>query len=122
MVSQKLLVPAVIPTCFDALLGCPQPLFFTSLSPSWVRFSARFLDLASSAGRLLDPFCSFSPFLPGLAFVWLPHLGSFHTSGLRGVGTRAPRVLPPPTGTFRLLETRHYLPQTDGSAVCIYAY
>ena len=44
-----------------------------------------------------------------LPFVRFLHLGYFRTSGLRGVGTRAPRVLPPPTGTFRLSETRHLL-------------
>ena len=32
-----------------------------------------------------------------------------HTSVLTGMGTWAPRVLPPPSGTFRLLETRQYV-------------
>ena len=114
--------------------GYSTPAFLPpSLSPSWVLLSDHsgpgHLPLAVSLtpfgpgfhvapwfGMLFTfsvQFWSFSRFFrvpPGScpscgSFI----LGIFARLAFRGVGTRAPRVIPPPTGTFRLLETRHLL-------------
>ena len=72
-------------------------------------FFCSFLGLVSPAGHLLTPVFLFSInfFLSRLRVA--PSSWALHTSGLTGMGTRAPRVLPPPSGTFRLLETRQYV-------------
>ena len=106
--------------------GSSTPAFLPPPSRLLGCLSLTVLDQTSSAGRLLDPFWSqfsrrplvrdtlyffrlvflivflnSSAFLPGLALRVVPSSREFlHVSGLRGVGTRAPRVLPPPTGTF----------------------
>ena len=71
-------------------------------------FSAPFLawslPLATSLHRFFTSLFLFRSRLRVAPSSWV-----LHTSGLTGMGTRAPRVLPPSSGTFRLLETRHYV-------------
>ena len=71
-------------------------------------FSAPFLawsfPLATSLLRFFTSLFLFRSRLRVAPSSWV-----LHTSGLTGMGTRAPRVLPPPSGTFRLLETRQYV-------------
>ena len=67
-------------------------------------FLAWYLPLATSLHRFFTSLFLFRSHLLVAPSSWV-----LHTSGLTGMGTRAPHVLPPPSGTFRLLETRQYV-------------
>ena len=87
-------------------------------------FLCSFLDLVSSAGRLLDPVFSLSPFFhipSGSRLRVTPSSWVFSYVWPYRHGDTGTACTSTAHGTFRLLETRQYLPQTDGSAVCIYA-
>ena len=94
----------------DAQAGPPSASVFSRLRLPFrgPLFSAPFmawsLPLATSLHRFFTSLFLFRSRLRVAPSSWV-----LHTSGLTGMGTRPPRVLPPPPGTFRLLETRQYV-------------
>ena len=90
--------------------GPPSASVFSRLPlPFRGAFFCSFLGLVSPAGHLLTPVFLFSINFFRSRLRVAPSSWALHTSGLTGLGTRAPRVLPPPSGTFWLLETRQYV-------------
>ena len=103
-------LPARPVASLAALAGPPSASVFSRLPlPFRGAFFCSFLGLVSPAGHLLTPVFLFSINFSRSRLCVAPSSWALHTSGLTGMGTRAPRVLPPPSGTFRLLETRQYV-------------
>ena len=86
------------PACFSRLRLPFRGALFSAPFLAWS------LPLATSLHRFFTSLFLFRSRLRVAPSSWV-----LHTSGLTGMGTRAPRVLPPPSGTFRLLETRQYV-------------
>ena len=116
-------LPARPVTSLAAQAGPPSASVFSRLP---LPFKGAFFLLISWPGlsRWPPPYTGFSLlyFFSGFAFVWLPRLGSFTRLALQAWGHWHCVYFHRPLGPFGYWKQGNMSPQTDGSAVCRYAY